>query len=432
MSIDTKRVQAMKDLVGVDFESKATNFSDMIMMSGALHGFRVHEASSKNWDGAAYFESDDWMIAFMQRHNFVPAADEYVAFDREAGVPVGRIHISPSDTSGFVFTITAKHDIIVDLADECIRNVRVSFDGLANDTRFPAKTIVGFVDFPFGGRLPRIESTPMLHNRVVHDEYYPSMLGGPVGLIRSFMESSATVLILSGPPGTGKTSAIAYAARKLNLLPTYATNLKVIIDTDFIKTIFSEQDRHFSSSISEGQVSARSALFSNMMLAGMEKPFARVGAHINKLVNDEIQQRTGFTREQMTPVSVVEDADILLRPRDAGNEQMSELLNYTDGATGGKHRKIIFTTNLERAEDIEPALLRVGRCFGMIDVRRMALSEANTARRKSGLSPIVSDDKKKMWTLAEVLNHRSKSDNDTDHDVDGGSAYFRSMSLIMN
>lgn len=352
-------------------------------------------------------------MEFMARHNFIPCADEYVAYDRETNVPVAAFQVRMDQLTGLKFRIHGSASIVSDLAEQCIKNVRFSFDGLEDDYRFPAKTIVGFQRDPAGRAYPVVEMTPMSHNRVVHDEYYPSIVGGPIGLIRSFMESSASVLILSGPPGTGKTSAITYAARKLNLMATFATNINVIKDEAFVRTIFREQDDRNSGFAFEQHASARSHLFSGMTISGLHNPFKRADDYVRNGIQEELQRRTGMRADQMRPVSVVEDADLLLRPRSDGNEQMSDLLNYSDGATGGSHRKIIFTTNLESPDAIEPALLRSGRCFGLIDVRKLASTEVVAVRRKAGKSPIPPEqlNEFKMWTLAEVLNYADSNDN---------------------
>ena len=73
---------------------------------------------------------------------------------------------------------------------------------------------------------------------------------------------------------------------------------------------------------------------------------------------------------------VIEDTDHLLKARTSGNDEMHRFLGVADGIARATKRKIIFTTNLPNVTDIDPALIRPGRCFAIRNLRSLELIEA--------------------------------------------------------
>src|SRR5690606_11149354 len=72
---------------------------------------------------------------------------------------------------------------------------------------------------------------------------------------------------------------------------------------------------------------------------------------------------------------VIEDADYLLQPRTEGNADLHRFLMVADGAVRAEGRKLLFTTNVPNAGAIDDALLRPGRCFAALAVRRLTAEE---------------------------------------------------------
>jgi hypothetical protein len=72
---------------------------------------------------------------------------------------------------------------------------------------------------------------------------------------------------------------------------------------------------------------------------------------------------------------VVEDADHLLTARSNGNHDLHRFLGIADGVVRAQGRKILFTTNLPNVHDIDPALLRPGRCFATFRTRSLTREE---------------------------------------------------------
>ncbi len=158
------------------------------------------------------------------------------------------------------------------------------------------------------------------------DEAYPSLGMGVQPFTTAYLDSPACVLILLGPPGTGKTRLVrailaAMSRRK-------GENAEIMYTTD------------------------KRALAGDQMF---------------------VQFTTG-THDAF----VIEDTDHLLKARTSGNEEMHRFLAVADGIARAQGRKIIFTTNLPNVTDIDEALLRPGRCFAVRNLRNLEIAEADT------------------------------------------------------
>ena len=89
-------------------------------------------------------------------------------------------------------------------------------------------------------------------------------------------------------------------------------------------------------------------------------------------------------------IAVMEDAEELLLPRDAGSrDKVSNLLNIGDGFLG-EHLKlhVIATTNAP-VQQLDPALLRPGRLMGSREFRRLSRMEASRLASAKGLAEVV-------------------------------------------
>ena len=151
----------------------------------------------------------------------------------------------------------------------------------------------------------------------VLDEAYPA-LGEPVcDFIQRYLRSGETVLILQGPPGTGKTR--------------------------LVRSILGAMSRSIGASAEVMYTADKRAL-----------------------ENDEIfvDFITG-----VHDAFVIEDADHMLMARSNGNQDLHRFLAIADGVVRAQGRKIIFTTNLPNIRDLDDALLRPGRCFGVVNTR---------------------------------------------------------------
>src|SRR5262249_52720858 len=193
------------------------------------------------------------------------------------------------------------------------------------------------IDWHFLTAKGELESADIeeLADDVLRDEAYPELTDGVHGFIRRYLEAVETVLVLQGPPGTGKTRLI-----------------RAIL----------------------GELSRRKGGEAQALYTG----------DLKALEKDEIFVKfiTGWH-----DVFVVEDADHILKPRAAGNENLHRFLTIADGVVRAQGRKIIFSTNLPNIGDLDDALVRPGRCFA-----RVYLRELDTQEGERLLARLCADD----------------------------------------
>jgi hypothetical protein len=188
-----------------------------------------------------------------------------------------------------------------------------------------------------GGNYTRL---PIRSDKLPRSEYYPQLTMPLEEYYTAYEESDSSILILIGPPGTGKTSFIR------GMLHHSQSDAMISYDSDILK--------------SDG-------IFVDFVTGG-EK------------------------------FMVLEDADTFLSSRSSSNNtMMHKFLNVGDGLMSTRGKKIVFSTNLPSTRDIDSALLRVGRCFDVLEFRKLTEEEAKRIAGhdfKSDRYPI---------TLAEVF-----------------------------
>lgn len=185
------------------------------------------------------------------------------------------------------------------------------------------------------------------------DEMYP-WLGDETleSYYQRYMESSASILILLGAPGTGKTSFIR------GLLTSTSSSANVTYDEAIL---------------------GKDSLFSDFI-------------------------------EGNSNVLVIEDADIFLSARKDGNAMMHRFLNVGDGLVTVKGKKIIFSTNLPSIKDIDDALLRPGRCHDVLHFEELTKAQADKLAKKIGIDYHF-EDGKETFSIAEIFSGVRNSQN---------------------
>jgi hypothetical protein len=190
-------------------------------------------------------------------------------------------------------------------------------------------------------------NVPLNIERLPVDEMYP-FLGQEklTDYYDRYLASNANILLLIGPPGTGKTT--------------------------FIRGLLSHSN---SSAI----VTYDSAILEKDYL------FAR-------FIEDE------------TGVMVLEDSDNFLKARSDGNSMMHRFLNVGDGLVTTKGKKLIFSTNLPSIRDVDPALIRPGRCFDVLSFDPLNAEQAAKLATRLG---VTYDTKKEgKYSIAEIFNKK--------------------------
>lgn len=165
-------------------------------------------------------------------------------------------------------------------------------------------------------KLPIKEMYPWLKEDSLEDYY------------QRYMDSGAAVLILIGPPGTGKTTFIR------GLL--HYANAAALVSYD-------------------EAILNRDSFFANFISNNKEK------------------------------FMVIEDCDTMIRSREDNNSMMHKFLNISDGLVSKTNKKIIFSTNLPNTRDIDTALLRPGRCFDVIEFDKLTNEQSQKLAEKMGI-----------------------------------------------
>ena len=170
----------------------------------------------------------------------------------------------------------------------------------------------------------------------------------------AFSESKANVLLLIGPPGTGK--------------------------TNFLKHLIVSQTKPVMTASNE-QVIMSGQLFS-------------------EFISSECA------------MLVMEDADRLTTSRESGNTTMAELLNAATGITSQSSSKIVISTNLPSLSKVDPALIRQGRCYQTLEFKRLTTQQAQYAYDALHKDDdTVLPEQKNGYTLAEALNYDPEDDS---------------------
>lgn len=186
------------------------------------------------------------------------------------------------------------------------------------------------------------------NTKTVCQEFYPFLHLNhkpidPDSFFKAYMQSSAPLMFMSGPPGTGKTSLLRHFIVK-NGLKTYVAYDEKLFDNDQLFMSFFSSD---------------------------------------------------------ATLMVFEDAENLVLPRDRGNSMMARFLNVSDGLLKFPDKKIVFTTNESNFERIDSALVRKGRCFSFVQFRNLTAKETIAAAEKAGVPAPKDGDE---HSLAEIFN----------------------------
>ncbi len=82
-------------------------------------------------------------------------------------------------------------------------------------------------------------------------------------------------------------------------------------------------------------------------------------------------------------------------------------MNVGDGLVTTKNKKMIFSTNLPSIHDIDPALLRPGRCFDIVNFNLLNTEQAIALAKRLDVEFDRNDSG--QYSIAEVFNKQSQS-----------------------
>ena len=223
-----------------------------------------------------------------------------------------------------------------DFAQDMIEIVESNFD-----------VVTSYIEWIYSGDGNSV-NVPLNRDRLPVEEMYPFLKGESLGeYYDRYMESSANILLLIGPPGTGKTTFIRglLAHRNSSAIVTYDAGIL-------------EKDGFFA-----------------------------------RFIEDDAS------------VMVLEDSDAFLKSRSDGNTMMHRFLNVGDGLVTTKGKKMIFSTNLPSIRDIDSALIRPGRCFDIVEFKPLSLFDAKKLADKLGATiPERKAGEVVEFSIAEIFN----------------------------
>lgn len=295
-------------------------------------------ALSKQRLAPVMFSITEWVHNAFEKYHFIGSSewisDKTISIRKSpTSIQSGLVHIV-----GYFDRNSIKYDVFGE------RSLVLEFETWMDSQGFRDREVE--IRWAFGKDYHNMETFNVpLETLPVIPSAYPWIKNSIEDYTRQFMSSRESILILMGPPGTGKTNFIKQMIKstEADAMVTYDTNL----------------------------------LFSDGFFAA-------------------------FMSDRQCNILVLEDSDNIMGSRKDGNNMMHRFLNASDGLISMRNKKIIFTTNLPNISEIDSALIRPGRCHDLLSFRNLNKEESLKILEETGQTGFSLD--KNSYSLAELTN----------------------------